>query len=67
MLSTASPLSDSMQLTVKSNSGLLCFCFSFWCDKFRKLAPLSQVLRFKNETIAIQSLAFFYGKGSCLF
>ena len=67
MLSTASPLSDSMQLTVKSNPGLLCFCFSFWCDWFRKLAPLSQVLRFKTETIAIQSLAFFYVKGSCLF
>ena len=29
MLSTASPLSNSMQLTVESNSGFLCFCFSF--------------------------------------
>ena len=67
MLSTASPLSNSMQLTVESNSGFLCFCFSFWCDWFRKLAPLSQALRFKTETIAIQSLAFFYVKGSCLF
>ena len=67
MLSTASPLSNSMQLTVESNSGFLCFNFSFWCDWFRKLEPLSQALRFKTETIAIQSLAFFYVKGSCLF
>ena len=41
-------IESNFQLNVQRNPGLLCFCFTSFCDWSRKLAPLSQPIRFKT-------------------
>ena len=39
-----------IESSVKSNQGLLWFCFTVLCDWSRKLAPPSQLIRCKTKT-----------------
>ena len=40
---------SNFQSSVKSNPGLLCFCFTSSCDWSRKLTPPFQPIRFKTK------------------
>ena len=52
-------LENNFKLSVKSNPGLLWFCFVSLCDWSRKLVPLSQPIRFKTKTNESWSFVFF--------
>ena len=54
---------SNFQLSVESNPGLNCFCFTVLFDWSRKLAPPSQPIRCKLKPIAPWSLAFSRATG----